>query len=551
MRQMIIKAGICILAFMGVVGLVILENEEELLSRQLEISVVAGKEVITAWKQDGEDNYYLFLPSYAEMENLRLTSYSAEFIVKEGNYLMEQGELLGQLPMEYSISCVSEHTGEEFSLYIMKSENLPAVFLDTNSGTLEQIQADKEYEESGELVIIDEKGNVQTDVGLSSVKGRGNTSFNNYEKKPFAVTTQAESSLLGLGAGREYAFISNASEPTLIRNDIMRAMEEAMGIPYAKRGKFVDLYVNQEYQGNYYLCPAVELGEDRIDITNTELAMELFYSKDSYDSALNYETADKKGKILEVNPKDITGGYLVERELGLRYKADYEVMGSGFITGTKEHFVVKSPKYCSVEQIEYLADYFEEAEQAILQQDGKNPNTDRYYTDYIDMDSFVKKYLAEEISKNYDGGVTSSYFYKDSDLIDSRIYAAPGWDYDMSLGNYVDWMEEFSGEPKGISKLAHHTYATSWFPALYEKEDFYQKVIQYYKEYAEPFLDKLLTEELNEYYVTLQASAEMNHVRWAQELAKNPYYENREDSFEQLTTFVAQRKEFLDGVWLE
>ena len=43
------------------------------------------------------------------------------------------------------------------------------------------------------------------------------------------------------------------------------------------------------------------------------------------------------------------------------------------------------------------------------------------YQDYIDVDSFVKKYLTEEVSKNYDAGVSSSYFFKDSDLNGGKL----------------------------------------------------------------------------------------------------------------------------------
>lgn len=549
MRQSIIKAGICLLALCCILGMVIFENKAALWEKQMEISVVAGEQTITAWEQDGV--YYIFLPSYAEKEQVRLTSYSSEFTVTQNQCPVEQGDSLGQLPTNCNISCINEHTGEEFLLCIMESANLPTLFLETDSGTIEQICADKEYEENGKLTVIDEMGNVQLNVGLSSIKGRGNTSFSNYDKKPFSIKTSTECSILELGAGQDYALISNASDPTLIRNDVMRAMEETMEIPFVKRGKFVDLYINQEYYGNYYLCTVMEIDTERINITDTEEAMELLYSKEAYEDAINYETTNRKGKMLEVNPEDITGGYLVERELELRYTADYEAMGSGFVTGTDEYFAVKSPKYCSKEQIEYLGNYFEEAEQAILSEDGKNSSTGKYYTDYIDLDSFVKRYLAEEISKNYDGGVASSYFYKDSDLVDSRIYAAPGWDYDMSLGNYVEWMEEFSKEPKGIGKLEHHAYSTEWFSSLYDKPDFYEKIVQYYESYASPFMEELTTELLDDYYEKLQASTAMNHTRWSKELANNPYYSSREESFEILENFVIKRKEFLDDAWLD
>lgn len=53
MRQSIIKAGICLLALCCILGMVIFENKAALWEKQMEISVVAGEQTITAWEQDG------------------------------------------------------------------------------------------------------------------------------------------------------------------------------------------------------------------------------------------------------------------------------------------------------------------------------------------------------------------------------------------------------------------------------------------------------------------------------------------------------------------
>lgn len=74
------------------------------------------------------------------------------------------------------------------------------------------------------------------------------------------------------------------------------------------------------------------------------------------------------------------------------------------------------------------------------------------------MDSFVKKYLIEEITRNYDGGVTSSFFYKASDAEGGKLYAGPVWDYDVSFGNCN--LDKIVSNPVGISKLNDHIYGT-------------------------------------------------------------------------------------------
>ena len=155
----------------------------------------------------------------------------------------------------------------------------------------------------------------------------------------------------------------------------------------------------------------------------------------------------------------------------------------------------------------------------------------------------------EEVSKNYDAGVSSSYFYKDSDLNGGKLCAGPGWDYDMSLGNYVEWMEEFSGDPTGISQLAYHTYASSWYTELYKKAEFYELIEDYYWKSVEPFLQELLDEGIDFYQEELEASAKMNEIRWQEELIENPYYRNREQTFKELKEFIAARKAYLDEAW--
>ena len=455
------------------------------------------------------------------------------------------------LPFDQKLECKSASTKEEFTLCIMRSENLPTLFIETDSGSVEAIWSDKDVEENGKIQVFDETGSQLYRSGLKSIKGRGNYSFSNYEKKPFSITTKEEVSLLGLGAGTQYSLLSNASDPTLIRNELARRMEEALETEYTNVGRFVDLYVNGDYLGNYYLCENIEVGTQRIQITNLEEQMDRLYQKSKYESFTDYVTEKTHAKVMEYNPADITGGYIVERDFKDRYLLEYGENPSSFITEGEEHFIVKSPLYCSDEQIEYLKECFDKAEAALLAEDGKHPTTGECYDQLIDVDSFVKKYLVEEVTKNYDAGVSSSFFYKDSDSVDGRIKAAPIWDCDMSLGNHLDWMEYFSEDPRGVSLLSLHQHASSWYEALYQKEEGYEKICDYYAKSVAPYLEELEKTLVDEYKEYLSASAAMNDIRWKVDFQNNEYYTDRDTSFEELKEFIGQRKAFLDEVWIE
>ena len=540
----IILIAICLT---GIVGLLYLDNREEVNSDEMELSFYLEDEVIRAWK--GEDAYYLFLPSYADVSELRMTPYASGFEIIPTGESVKKGDSLYNFSYNEKYSCRELSTNEEFTLCIMQSANLPTIFMDTDSGTIENIWADKEVEENGKIRLLSQDGELLYTGGLKSVKARGNYSFANYEKKPFSITLKDEVPLLGLGAGQKYALLSNASDPTLIRNDIARRLEKALEAEYDNVGRFVDLYANGEYLGNYYLCENIEIGTERIAVKDLEEQMDMLFQKSNYESVEEYNVDYTHAKYMDEIPEDITGGYLLEREFEDRYKLEYWENPSGFVTDNNEHFFVKSPKYCAVEQIEYLKAYMNEAEEAILSPESICKATGKTYEDYIDVDSFVKKYLVEEITKNYDAGVSSMYFYKDSDSVDARIKAAPIWDADMSLGCYLEWMEEVSEDPTGLTKLALHPSASPWYEALYEKEDYYQKILKYYHSYAVPYLDELMESGLEAYKEDLSASAAMNNVRWQIDLDNNMYYEDRDTEYEQLEKYITDRKTFLDSVW--
>ena len=206
--------------------------------------------------------------SYVAEEDVVLASYSPEFYILSQNKKISQGENLAGIFLEKKNACQFVKSGEKFELCVLQSANVATIFLDTQSGGLEELKADKEYVVPGTVNAISEDGLDQQIYAISSIGGRGNTSFAGYEKKPFSITLEEDASLLGLPKGRKYALISNASDPSLVRNDIVRRMEMALGLPYSHSGKFVDLYINGEYEGNYYLVDEIEIGYERIPINN-------------------------------------------------------------------------------------------------------------------------------------------------------------------------------------------------------------------------------------------------------------------------------------------
>lgn len=476
---------------------------------------VAGHE-IALWPGNGQ--YYAFLPSACE-----------------------DGGLQAEIPEEIDPS----------SITWMYSKHIPAVFIETESGTSDHINSDKNIKETGEITVLEPDGSISLQHSLEYIKGRGNTSYTEFEKKPYQIKLMDTAPFLGMDAAKKWVFLSNSADSSLVRNALSRNLAHYLGLAQSEGGTFVDLYLNKEYMGCYYVVEKIEVNKNRLQISDLEKATE--YENEGEDLS-TYETAwtdTTKARQIPENPDDITGGYLIERDFDNRFLKEVEINNSYFITQAKECFIVRSPEYTSEAQIAYINDYVQSVENAVLSADGIDGNTGKTYQDLIDVDSFVRKYLLEEITANYDGGVASSYFYKDSDSMDGKLYAGPVWDYDVTWGNSPDYLGEISVSPERLSKLASHSDSSVWFQNLYNKPEFYQEIIACYRDEISPYLSLLANEILPALDEITAASAAMDRVRWEKQYIENGYHGDRAEQIAFLSDYIQERKSFLDQAWIE
>ena len=475
---------------------------------------VAGQE-ISLWPKDGQ--YYAFLPSACREAGL-------------------EPEL-------------SENIDPD-SVVWLYSEHIPAVFIETESGTSDQINSDKNIKEPGTIKVLEPDGSFSLEHSLEYIKGRGNTSYTEFDKKPYQIKLTQDAPFLDMEPGKKWVFVSNSADSSLIRNALSRSLAGHLNLPQSEEGTFVDLYVNKEYVGNYYVVEKIEIQENRLLLSDLQKATE---HENETEDLSTYETAwtdTTKAKQIPNDPEDITGGYLIERDFDNRFLKEVEINESYFITEAKECFIVRDPEYTSEAQIAYINSYVQSVENAILSAEGIDGTTGKSYQDLIDVDSFVRKYLLEEVTANYDGGVASSYFYKDSDTIDGRLYAGPVWDYDVSWGNSPAYLGQISTSPERLSRLASHSDSSVWFQSLYHKPEVYEKIVSCYAQEISPYLTLLADEILPMLDEITAASAAMDQVRWEDQYAKNGYSGDRSEQITFIADYIKARKDFLDRAWI-
>lgn len=514
-------------------------------------------ESVDMWQREGGQRY-LFLPAYMRGKSLILT-YEGAKTVRLGSMRLPSGCETDVL--EDGAKLIAQIGDSSWSIQVMASRNLPAVHLSLASGSLDYIHEKKGNREPGSVTIVTSGGETDYLGELERVKGHGNATFA-YEKKSYQIKLPKKASLLGMGEGKNYVLLANQHENSLIRNRMTFDLAAEAGLAYTPESRSVDLYVEGEYRGSYLLCDKVKISAGCVDIADSDDALEeanaTFLENGGEPEAYgeqDYAAGTHKGAVWPEEPEDITGGYLFELEYAQRYKDET----SGVVTSRGQSVVVKAPEAMSVAQGEYVSALLGHFERAIFSPDGTDAG--QHYSEIADFDSLVRKYMIEEISKNYDGNKSSQYFYKDSDSVDPLIYAGPVWDYDSAWGNYARAEKLKAAAPEELA-IARNGFSYSWYPALYAHREFRAEVRCLWEQEMRPMLEVLVgsraalpgsrLSSLESYAEELYASAQMNFERWrvlghaSRAVDTGDSYE---ENIEYLRSWIQKRMEYLDQNW--
>lgn len=239
-------------------------------------------------------------------------------------------------------------------------------------------------------VIIDTLLNVITEI-----KGRGNSTWG-MPKKPYRLKFKDKAEVLGMPSNKHWVLLANYADKTLMRNELAFEISRRMGFEYTPRMKFVDLYLNNTYDGNYMLGEHLRVDKERVNISE-----------------------------LKANDSDISGGYFLEIDERKGEPNWFETEKS------KTVFCIKSPEDITSPQMEYIKQHVQKVED-IFYSGSSDMATE--LARYVDLKTFIDYYLLNELANNVDGNLRlSTFIYKKKN--DDKLYFGPVWDYDISFGN--------------------------------------------------------------------------------------------------------------------
>ena len=340
------------------------------------------------------------------------------------------------------------------------SNTVPVVYLTTNDG--KDITSKEEYVQG--TIFVDAKGIAgYENAGSASaplvteLKGRGNWTWNGFDKKPYRIKMNKKASLLNLTTDKSFNLLAHADDNYgFLRNTAGFALSRYFELIYTPTQEPVELFLNNDYKGLYFLVDHIKVSSNRVQIEEQE------------DN--------------ETNADNITGGWLLEID---NYSDDPHITINK-PNGEEMWFTYKSPEELSVQQEMYITNFLNKATSAIYAENKSSTEWEKY----IDMDALVNYYLVYEILGNREGFHGSCYMHKDRGA-DTKLVFGPVWDFGNTLWDMSDTFiyEEYPYGIKWIDEIAKFPrFQTAVRERWLEKRG---SLMPYLRSVVDPFIDKI------------------------------------------------------------
>jgi len=366
-------------------------------------------------------------------------------------------------PITYTLTS-AKGTKRDYKFSVSVFTGIPILYLTTSGPVIS-----KDNYVTGSLVVDANNRFEQEKTNITlKIKGRGNSTWSNFPKKPYRLKFDSKAAMLGMPAAKNWVLLANYDDKTLLRNRIALEFARRIGSDFAPESRFVEVVMNGVTLGNYLLTSQVEVNENRVNITEMT-------------------ANDNAGDAL-------TGGYLLE--LDQRKDEKY-----WFTTKKNLPFTIKSPEDITPKQLEYISKYMQDTEDALFAPNANDPVNG--YAKYINVESFMNWFFAEEVVKNQDARDFSSiFYYKDRN---GKLGMGPVWDFDLSSGN-IDY---------SVSKDPNNWYIrdATWMINLFKDVKFRSKIKVRWNQIRNTAVEAIF-KDIDENAEYLKLSQKQNFTTW-------------------------------------
>jgi len=255
-------------------------------------------------------------------------------------------------------------------------------------------------------------GEYKADTSGATIKLRGNTSATGLQK-PYKLKLEKKADLLCRNNKKykDNEFILISTLNNCLNAYMGYTLNELMDMPYKPGFKLVNVFINDEFRGTYYLVESVKRNKDcRINV--------------------NKET----GYIFEFD------AYWWNEDYSIPLEFDVKSM----------RFTLKYPdtKDSIDEQKEYIEGWLKEMQLAVL---------DGHSEDYLSVDTCARWIIAQDLLGISDGAGSNLFFAKEDNTDSTKGYIPTLWDFDtICKGEENEWSSPHKSKTFFFYRMFHY-----------------------------------------------------------------------------------------------
>ena len=115
---------------------------------------------------------------------------------------------------------------------------------------------------------IEPVGSAEAPVSLK-IKGRGNYTWTGFDKKPYRLKFDKKVSIMGMKKNKHFGLLAHADDDLgFLRNAVGFELSRRLGLAWTPTAEPVEVFLNGDYIGLYFLTELVRVDPDRVMSSN-------------------------------------------------------------------------------------------------------------------------------------------------------------------------------------------------------------------------------------------------------------------------------------------
>lgn len=348
------------------------------------------------------------------------------------------------------------------------------------------------------------------------IKARGNWTRQGFVKKPFKLKLGDKQSMLGLSKSKHFAILAHADDDKgYLRNYIGFNLGKRIGLPWTPSQQPVEVVINGDYRGLYFLTESIRVEKDRINIEELE------------------DNADDMAQV--------TGGYVIEFD-NYSDESVWARTDGNAVWHDNHNFPVyltpDTPETYSDVQRTFIHEQFNKMHDLV------GAHNSGLWS-YLDLDDAVRYYLVEELISHYEAYHGSTYLFRDGGE-DQKWHFSPLWDCGHA----------FEGGTENYFYDSQNSMGNTWIRCMKDTREFDEKLKATFKWFMSSEYNGLMN-DIDEYCNIIAEAAKSDHARWGNAGVPNTTWtptvvqdnSNMNSKKEFVKNYLNAKIEWLKGQW--